>query len=94
MYSKDFELLLDGNWQPLPVEGFFVALQIENTTSGNVEIKMEESATVTRILESGAAAEWRTTEIKEPFRNAGIQVKGVNGQTLKGERWIYDYQKV
>jgi uncharacterized protein YwbE len=92
MYSEDFELTLDGNWQALPVKDFFIAVQIENVTTEDVEIKMKADATTIRTLESGVVAEWKTMDTSKPFRNAGIKAKGVSGQVLKGEQWLYDYQ--
>ena len=93
MYARNFELTLDGDWQTLPIEDFFIALQFENPSTNSNNILYRFSSTgAERTLEPGDAIALNAIDKSDPFQNEGIQVKGTDTEELKGEQWLLDYQ--
>ncbi len=89
---RNFSLVLDGAWQALPVEVFYVALQIQNP-AGNHDLLFKHSDAGAEIaLEAGDTYEVKTPwPEQQPIKNE-ILVKGTAAETITGERWIYDHQ--
>ena len=91
MKVRNFTLILDGSWQPIPTYLSFMGLQIQNPV-GNSSVSYRFASGVDLILTAGETYELITPKPNnEPILN-DLEIKGTSGETINGEFWLYDYQ--